>query len=223
MVLKKLFLQFCLPVANLFVIVIESDLKPFNSKHVITSKELFISFYLDEVEYKRLINVVLTESHRFRFKKGLRLKLDENEIFDVTSACLLKLLEQIHKKESKGELIHDVSAYYARSFEHELYIYLNQQNKNRNRSVYLGDFTGFEVENEQDDNPLLKETLDSITENILTLNEKERLIIKMQFSDALLQKEIGEILNMSADSVKTTLFRAMKKLRKLLAAKRNTK
>jgi len=104
-----------------------------------------------------------------------------------------------------------------------LYIYLNQQNKNRNRSVYLGDFTGFEVENEQDDNQLFEETLESVTEDILTLNEKERLIIKMQFSDALLQKEIGEILNMSADSVKTTLFRAMKKLRKLLAAKRNTK
>lgn len=180
-------------------------------------------FYGDITEYKRLISIVLSESHRFRYKRGLGVKLSENEIHHITSSSLLKLLDQAHKKEVKGEVIDDVAAYYAKSYEHELYNYLKERNKDLKKTIYLGDFPGFVIEAELDDTGLMNETFTKVNEDIKMLNEKERLIIKMQFSDTMSQKEIAELLGISPDSVKTTLFRAMQKLRKLFNAKRNTK
>lgn len=194
-------------------------MKSLNRKNLITSKDLYRHFYADVAEYHRLISILLSESHRFRFKKGLGMKLNEDEISHVTSSSLLKLLDQVHKKEANGEVIHDLCAYYAKSYEHELYNYLNCQNTKIKRTVYLCDFSEYANKSEELVPELHEEAEVQLKQYLKSLNEKEQLIIKLQFSDKMSQKEIAESLHMSPDSIKTTLFRAMQKLRKLINGK----
>jgi len=73
--------------------------------------------------------------------------------------------------------------------------------------------------------PITKEEIRPIEESVIfhpllkRLNERERATLSLQINENYTAKEIGRILNCSENSVRVTLFKAKKKLKKELPGK----
>jgi len=195
--------------------------KLFYSEKNITSRELF-GFGVNQhhLVTNKLLNVLIEESKQHIFFNGIN-KDDRNGII---SSSILKLYIIALKKEYNGEQIDKVVPYFMKIINNETINYSKTiQNNNRN-TLSLSEIPDkalmYNDTMHEDNYELNPVAIKKALSYIEMLNDKEQQIIKMQYFDKLNQKEIGESLNMSTNTVKTTLYRAMQKLRKYFDIKK---
>jgi RNA polymerase sigma-70 factor (ECF subfamily) len=91
--------------------------------------------------------------------------------------------------------------------------------KLRKRKSFLNFFNRYSLEA-----PLAKEEIKPFEESpifhplLKQLNERERIALSLQINENCTAKEIGKILDCSENSVRVSLFKAKKKLKKVLLA-----
>lgn len=92
-------------------------------------------------------------------------------------------------------------------------ILLEEQNLDLNQSPY---------QNDPEETFLQKEKADKIRKIMMALNENERTILLLRDYEGLSYEEIATILNFGTEVVKSRLFRARKKYRKLYEAREDS-
>jgi len=191
-------------------------LKSVDLKHITNYTDLIQKFESDPEEYKWLINNLIVESQSFRNGFGNKYRLTSNEINDLTSGCLLKLINQIRIREAQGMGVENIQGYFAGIFKNEVIDYLNDKNRTSVKFVFLGDMSNFETDTPSNSHQVLERKISSLIKIVEKLRPKDQVIVFMRYYGNFSLEEIGNVLKISNDSVKTTLHRALQKMRVLV-------
>jgi len=191
-------------------------LKSVEKQHMVNYTDLIQKFESDPEEYKRQINNLVTESQSFRNGFGNKYRLTSNEINDLTSGCLLKLIDQIRIREAQGMGVENIQGYFAGIFKNEVIDYLNDKNRSNVKFVFFGDMSNFEADTPSNSHQALERKIGSLIKIVEKLRPKDQVIVFMRYYGNFSQAEIGDVLKISDDSVKTTLHRALRKMRSFL-------
>jgi len=197
-------------------------MKSVDLKHMANYTDLIQKLEFNPDEYKRLMDKLINESESFRQGFGNRYRLTSDEINDVTSACLLKLIDQIRIREAQGIGIENLQAYYTTIFKNEVRDYLSYKYKTGLKFVYYGDMSNFEADSPNHSDRNKERNIGSLIRIVEQLKPKDQVVVIMRYYGNFSQAEIGDVLKISEDSVKTTLHRALGKMRRLLIAEGQT-
>ncbi len=178
--------------------------------------DLIQKFEFDPEEYQRVIHTLVSESQSFRIGFGNKYRLTSNEINDLTSGCLLKLIDRIRIREAQGMGIENIQGYFAGIFKNEVIDYLNDKNRANMKFVSLGDMSNFEAEIQSNYDQASERKIGALIKTVERLRPKDQVIVFMRYYGNFSLEEIGNVLKISDDSVKTTLHRALRKMRSFL-------
>ena len=150
---------------------------------------------------------------------GLIYRITENhqDTEDVLQNTFIKAYSNIHKFESKSKL----STWVYRIAVNEGYRYLNKWNKlpvitiTENRGISEETFfKGLEYEPNIDDELIMEEMREKCLHGFLKcIPKKMRICFLLKSCLELKNKDIAEVLDISEDNVKVTLYRARKNLK----------
>ncbi len=184
--------------------------------HITSYTNLIQKFESDPEKYKWLINNLVVESQSFRNGFGNKYRLTSNEINDLTSGCLLKLINQIRNREAQEMVIENIQGYFAGIFKNEVVDYLKEKSKAGFKFVSLGDMSNFETDTPSNSHQVLERKISSLIKIVEKLRPKDQVIVFMRYYGNFSLEEIGNVLKISNHSVKTTLHRALQKMRVLV-------
>lgn len=163
-----------------------------------------------------MVQSLVAESRSFRLGIGKKFGLDMGEINHITSGCLLKLLDQLRMREAKEHIIENVQAYYATIFKNEVVDYMKEKSKAGFKFVSLGDMSNVEADDRGYHSQSKERKIDTLTKIVEKLSSKHQVVVFMRYYGNFSLEEIGNVLKISNDSVKTTLHRALQKMRVLV-------
>ena len=138
----------------------------------------------------------------------------ESTTGDITSDVFYKAVKNIHKYTYKGL---PFSSWLYRIAVNEINQYFRKTNAVRFLSVEQDKLN--EVAQTVGEAYHLQDPTDVIIKLLESLNEEEVLYIELRFFEGLSFKEVGEVLNASADAVKVKTYRIIGKLRRSLHLK----
>ena len=144
------------------------------------------------------------------FGYALKLGFDEETCKDAIQDVFFK----IYTAKNKLKPIQNIEFYLLRSLKNRLFdIYQNEHNIAgiNDQDIFTGDEENF-VE-KMIDRENQAQLAKKITLLLQTLPPKQRKIIHFHYQLNLSYREIGEILHISPDAVKKTMYRALKKMR----------
>ena len=197
----------------------------FNKKKKFTSQDLLKHKYAEKItEQEFLVKILLKNTEKYRFSNMHKYHLSNYEINHLTNTAFEQLDEEAHKKENNGkDKIDDIEGYFRKIFRNKMINHLKERTKERERTLFFDDLNNRQLnemdESEEDEPRLNKRAKMILNEAISSLKESHRVIIMMWYSGRFTQKEIAEHFGMSSNTVKTTIHRINKKMRKLLADK----
>jgi RNA polymerase sigma-70 factor (ECF subfamily) len=150
-------------------------------------------------------NIIYNEYYKPIYGFIYRLTFSKSDSEDIVQDVFIKL----HAEITKGNEIDNAKAWLYRC---SLNIFLN--NKKRKKVIHFTDnIHQFEKEssNSLENDILIKEKKQKITEALLSLQDHEQAIINL-YNDDLSYKQISEIMGIKFSSVGKTLSRAIEKL-----------
>lgn len=178
------------------------------------SKEAWLKFLKgDETSFSELYHAYFEELFAYALKIGFDEETSKDAIQDV--------FFKIYISKSKLSHIQNIEFYLLQTLKNRLFDIHNRENKIR-RINYNDTFFRYDdilIENEsiiieqmikEEKQVQLKNV---ITQLLKTLSPRQRKIINYHYQFNLSYIEIGELLNLSPETVKKSMYRAMKKLK----------
>lgn len=174
---------------------------------------LFVIDYLDNDSDKAFVENLYDEYMpwiRSRVYKHIK---DINVCNDLAHDCMVNMIRYVDRVKSLPE--NKIRAYITVSIDNLVINYLKRSSRQMTRNTidlsadyYLADDTNIEEEIEK------KYDYESIRAAFDKLRERDKSIIVMKYDLELSDRQIADILDVKPDSVRMTVFRSVKKLKK---------
>jgi len=147
---------------------------------------------------------------------GLKIINDEALVKD----CIQEVFIQLIEKRETLVITSGTHLYLFKSLRNKLFEELRSK-KRKNEIIELWPESDIQPENTAEDSVIISEEKRSMEEKIKQainkLTDHQRELIHLKYSEGFQNSEIAEMLNIDVASVRTLLYRSLKKVRKLLA------
>lgn len=162
---------------------------------------------------KEAFQEIISKYHPYVFKFLIRITGHKELSEDLTQDTFVKLIRNIDKFDIQGSAKFST---YVITITKNCYIDYLRKEKNYNSNVLLDEkiklYDGNNLEEiviDNIENEYIKSKLD-------TLQEEQRVVIKMKYLEMMTLKEIGEALQIEPKTVKSRIHNGITKLRKIL-------
>lgn len=180
----------------------------YQSAHTINYSELWLSFINGNDESFSLIYKL---SYKSLYSYGLSFKIPEEQVRDIMQDLFVKLY-------TKPELVKDVKTlkpFLFAAIKNACLNILKTGQKNINLDTIDNFEIRYSIKEDQISNKEEEEHIKSVVEKILSqLTPRQKEIIYLRFLHQMEYAEIAQIMNLSEQSARNLIHRAMEKIRK---------
>jgi RNA polymerase sigma factor (sigma-70 family) len=179
----------------------------------LTEKNLWMNFKNGD---DSALTLIYTEYADQLYAYGLKIINDEALVKD----CIQEVFIQLIEKRETLVITSKTQIYLFKSLRNKLFEELRSE-KRKKDILNLWPESDIQQENTAEDSAIISEEKKSMEEKIKQamskLTDHQRELIHLKYSEGFQNSEIAELLNIDVASVRTLLYRSLKKVRKLLA------